>query len=65
MHLVEIFLPLADNDGKRFPQSTFHSVAHALTERFGGVTAYTRAPASGIWKTSQPEKQQDCFGRLL
>jgi hypothetical protein len=61
MHLVEIFLPLTDNDGKRFPQSAFGSVEKQLTERFGGVTAYPRAPASGVWKTSQSEKQEDEF----
>jgi hypothetical protein len=59
MHLIEIFLPTADNEGARFPQSLFDSVEQQLTERFGGVTSYPRAPASGLWKTSPSNKQED------
>ena len=50
MHLVQILLPLADNDGNAFPQDLYDAVAHELTERFGGVTAYTRSPAKGRWR---------------
>ena len=39
MHLVTLLLPIYDEE-----------VAHELTERFGGVTAYARAPAKGLWK---------------
>ena len=49
MHLVQILLPLYDNDGLPFPASQYASVRAALTERFGGLTAYTRAPAEGLW----------------
>ena len=59
MHLVEIFLPLADNDGIRFPFAKYEAVERELTERFGGVTAYPRAPARGQWKTSARTKQKD------
>lgn len=50
MHLVEILLPLADNDGKPFPPELHAAVRDALVERFGGVTAFTRSPAEGLWK---------------
>lgn len=50
MHLVQILLPLADNDGNAFAQDVYDHVAHELTERFGGVTAYTRSPAKGRWQ---------------
>jgi hypothetical protein len=47
MHLVQILLPLNDNDGRALAKDLFETVARELTERFGGVTAYTRAPADG------------------
>jgi hypothetical protein len=47
MHLVEIFLPLSDNDGNRFAAGTFAEVRRELTEKFGGLTAFSRAPAEG------------------
>ena len=28
----------------------YDDLARALTDRFGGVTAYTRAPATGLWE---------------
>jgi hypothetical protein len=59
MHLIEIFVPLADNDGSRFPQDLHERVRHELADRFGGVTAYPRAPAKGLWKMSPSETQQD------
>ncbi len=52
MHLVQILLPLRDNDGAPFDPHCFEDVADALCERFGGVTAYNRAPADGRWETN-------------
>ena len=59
MHLVELFLPLADNEGSRFPQELFDQLRQELVDCFGGVTAYPRAPASGLWKVSRTERQHD------
>ena len=50
MHLVQILLPLRGPDGKAFAREEYTRVAGELTERFGGMTAYSRAPASGLWK---------------
>lgn len=50
MHLVQLLLPLRDNDGNPFPRASLDAVRHELTERFGGVTAHLRAPAAGAWK---------------
>jgi hypothetical protein len=47
MHLIEILLPLNDNEGRRFASDKFSGVRDSLTERFGGLTAFTRAPAQG------------------
>jgi hypothetical protein len=30
-----------------------------LTEQFGGVTAYTRAPATGLWETAEGQTVRD------
>ena len=49
MHLVQLLLPLRDQDGKPFPRSQYRKIREELTERFGGLTAYTRAPAEGLW----------------
>ena len=47
MHLIEIFLPLKDNDGQSFGVEKYSAVRQHLTERFGGLTAFTRSPAEG------------------
>ena len=52
MSLVQLLLPLYDARGERFPQDRYHSVALELTRRFGGLTAYVRAPAAGLWQES-------------
>lgn len=59
MHLIEIFLPLADNQGQRQPSALFEQVRHELTERYGGLTAFTRSPAKGVWQDDGDNRQQD------
>lgn len=49
MHLVQLLLPLRDQDGRPFARSTYRSIRDELTDRFGGLTAYSRAPAEGVW----------------
>ena len=49
MHLVQLLLPLHDNAGVPFPRVAFEQVRAELTDRYGGVTAYLRSPASGVW----------------
>jgi hypothetical protein len=51
MKSIEIFLPLNANDGTPFPDTVFDRIENELTETFGGVTAYKRAPAQGRWKS--------------
>lgn len=53
MHLIQILLPLYDNEGHRIPMIHHRAVKEELTERFHGLTAYNRAPAEGLWKKSQ------------
>ena len=59
MHLVQLFLPLRDNTGKAFPPALFATVRAELTEAFGGVTAYQRAPATGLWENEDDQVQRD------
>ena len=49
MHLVQILLPVYDNAGVALPRPLYAAVRHELVERFGGLTAYSRAPAKGLW----------------
>jgi hypothetical protein len=59
-HLVQVLLPLADNDGHPLSQTLFQVVAEELVRSFDGLTAYTRAPAKGLWKKkTKPEHVQD------
>jgi hypothetical protein len=47
MQLVEIFLPLNDNSGRPFGTEKYAAVREHLTERFGGLTAFSRSPTQG------------------
>jgi len=50
MHIVEILLPLYDNGGRRFDRTLYAQVRERMVERFGGLTAFTRSPAEGLWE---------------
>ena len=47
MFLIEILLPVRDNHGRPFAADTYRDLRDQLTDRYGGVTAFTRAPAQG------------------
>jgi hypothetical protein len=53
MYLIQLHLPLHDNDKRAFPAQHFDTVRNTLTERFGGVTAFLRSPAVGLWKEGE------------
>jgi hypothetical protein len=59
MYLVQILLPLFDNDGHPFEATDYIRLRSELADRFGGVTAYTRAPARGVWKDEAGETNRD------
>ena len=58
-HLVQVLLPIHHQDGSNVPTGEFARVRVELTERFGGVTAYSRSPAIGLWKSSDDEVERD------
>jgi hypothetical protein len=58
-HLVQILLPLRKRDGSDVPAASFAEVRGELTQRFGGVTAYSRSPATGLWKNTEAEIERE------
>ena len=59
MFLLEIFLPTYDNAGKHFSKESFDTVRVEMTEKFGGVTAFTRSPAKGVWSDDEGHLHRD------
>jgi hypothetical protein len=58
-YLVQILVPAYDNSGQRFPKEHYAKVRTKLTQAFGGLTAFTRAPAEGLWSTGGAVKRDD------
>lgn len=58
MKLIQILLPIVDNAGRRIPARRLQHTARELTERFGGLTAHTRAPVEGLWKPRRRGRAQ-------
>jgi hypothetical protein len=56
MHLIQILLPLHDNNGAAFGPDLIGTFA---TSRFGGLTAFTRAPAEGHWEDDGKTTRDD------
>lgn len=59
MTLVQLLLPLYGPQHAPFPQSMYEEVSRELTERFGGLTAYVRAPAKGLWEERPGKTRRD------
>ncbi len=55
MHVIAIFLPLYDREGRRFGPEPFDAVRREMVEHFGGLTAFTRSPAEGLWSEGEGE----------
>ena len=61
MHVIEIFLPLQRNDGSPEPHELFGAVRKELVEKFGGLTAYSRSPAEGLWERDEGSVDRDAI----
>ena len=59
MHLIQLLLPLHDNNKDDFPAAYFEKLRQDLTDRFGGVTAFVRTPAVGLWKEANDDVSRD------
>jgi hypothetical protein len=49
MYLIQLLLPLYDNEGQPFARDYFDGVRNGLARGFGGVIAFRRSPAEGVW----------------
>ena len=58
-HLVQLLLPTHRRNGSPVASEEFARVRVELTEHFGGVTAYSRSPATGLWKRDDEEIERD------
>jgi hypothetical protein len=58
-YVVQIFVPLADNAGLPFPDEVLRRIQKDLYDHFGGLTAYNRAPAEGVWRGGGAETKDD------
>jgi len=59
VYLIQILLPVRDNEGKPFDHDQFERVRAELAERYGGVTFHSRAPAQGVWKDDNGDVAHD------
>jgi hypothetical protein len=59
MYLIELFLLLYANNGEAFSKDAYLSIGKDMTKKFGGMTAFTRAPAKGFWQKSKEELVKD------
>lgn len=59
MHLVQILLPIADNQGQPFGKEAFENLKAQLADTFDGVTAFSRSPGEGLWSQGQDGKTAD------
>lgn len=57
--LVQIFLPLTDNNGQPFTGDWYVNISRELNECFNGVTVYQHAPVTGLWKQEERSTVKD------
>ncbi|WP_288451163.1 hypothetical protein [uncultured Pseudomonas sp.] len=59
MYLIQLLLPLNANDGQRLPGALFQEVREELVARFGGLTAFSRAPVEGLCQDEAERVEDD------
>lgn len=59
MYLIQLLLPLNDNDCQRLPRALFQEVREELVARFGGLTAFSRAPVEGLCQDEAERVEDD------
>ena len=55
MHLIQILLPISSTPDA----GAFARTREELVNKFGGVTAYSRSPAEGIWTSPDGNRERD------
>ena len=59
MFLIQILIPLTDNEGKKFSSEKLSSLKDILIKKFGGLTVFSQAPAVGLWEKTKKEVLRD------
>jgi hypothetical protein len=59
MVLIQLLLPATPPDNNADGPSAINETARELRNTFGGLTAYTRAPAKGWWTSPDGHTEQD------
>ncbi len=59
MYLIDLLIPAYDNEGHKFDPAMFAAVRSELTDRFGGLTVFSRAPAEGLWSSGGEMRKDD------
>src|SRR5690606_551151 len=63
MHLIQVLLPLYDNDANPISPELFQRVRSELSSRYGGRTVYSQSPAGGLWQVD--ERQSPVHDELI
>jgi hypothetical protein len=58
-YLVQLLIPLEPLGQGSEKRDFLKSLGQELTDRFGGVTSYLRAPAVGLWKDEANRTERD------
>ena len=59
MVLIQMLLPTRSAAGAAFADELLRQTREELIERFGGLTAYTRSPATGVWTSPRGDVEVD------
>jgi hypothetical protein len=59
VYLIQLLLPASVTPGGAAPSDPVTQTRRELTETFGGLTAYLRTPALGVWTSPEGGRAQD------
>lgn len=59
MVLIQLLLPTYTPRGVNIDRGIFERTRQELADRFGGLTAYLRSPAQGLWTSPSGEQEHD------
>jgi hypothetical protein len=57
--LIQMLLPTKSADRVAFSDDVLRLTRKELVDQFGGLTAYTRAPAAGVWTSPEGNVEED------
>jgi hypothetical protein len=57
--LIQMLLPTKSAQRTSYSDDLLRRTRRELIDRFGGITAYTRAPASGVWTSPDGDVEED------